>query len=71
MSKHNKAKLEKVERNEVYALRFKKKDKDERHGKKRPVAKFANWCRITGHPASCSCNLPSREEVVAASSRRR
>lgn len=71
MSKHNKAKLEKQLRNEIYAARFEKEEPKERRPKKKPLPKYANWCRIEGHPASCSCVLPSRQEVIALSSRRR
>lgn len=64
MSKHNKAKLEKDERNKLDALRFKKDRK-----KKIRHRRADNWCRIAGHPYSCNCVYPSREEVIAASRR--
>lgn len=64
MSKHNKAKLEKAERNKVYALRFQKD-----RAKRKPHRRADNWCRIEDHVFSCSCAYPSREEVVALSRR--
>lgn len=74
MSKHNKAQLEKRERNEIYSLRFKKVNPKNDTTSKRTKSKggrFSNWCRVDGHPASCSCLLPSREEVVSLSYKRR
>lgn len=55
---------EKRDRNKIYAEKFKKDKK-----RKRPVAQYLNWCRTEGHPATCSCAYPSREEVIAASRR--
>jgi hypothetical protein len=64
MSKHDKAKIEKAERNEINAKRFQSRSKKSRMGQ------YKNWCRMPGHPASCSCTLPSREEVIQAGRRR-
>lgn len=66
MSKHDKAKLEKAERNKIYALKFKDKNKDK---KKKRHRRADNWCRLAGHPVECNCAYPSREEVVALSRR--
>lgn len=68
MSKHNKAKLEKAERNKLHALQFMKKK--EPHKKKVVGGPWANWCRTKGHPKECNCAYPSRDEVVAASHHR-
>jgi len=61
-------KAEKAERNKIYALKFKKKEKEKKG--KREVSRFANWCRTEGHDPSCSCAYPSREEVIEASRRK-
>jgi len=66
MAKRN-LKKEKAARNEIFA-KLHKKERDE---EKKKVPTYANWCRVLGHPASCSCTLPSREEVIAASRSRR
>lgn len=60
MAKRN-LKVEKRLRNEVFA---KLHQKDKKEKKRSP---WLNWCRTAGHPASCSCNLPSKEEVIRAS----
>lgn len=64
MSKHNRSKLEKAERNKVYADKF-KKDRE----KKKPQRRADNWCMVKGHPLSCNCIYPSREEAIALSRR--
>lgn len=64
MAKRN-LKKEKALRNEIYAKAHVKEKDDE---KKKPT--YANWCRVEGHPSSCSCTLPTREEVIAATRRR-
>jgi hypothetical protein len=52
-------KAEKRARNELYAEKYRKtRDRRKRHGT------FKNWCRVKGHPATCSCNLFSREELI-------
>jgi len=66
MAKRN-LKKEKALRNEIYAKAHKK----ERDEEKKRTPTYANWCRVPGHPSSCSCNLPSREEIIAASRARR
>jgi hypothetical protein len=63
-------KKEKRERNEIYAKRFEKEKPIKVRGTKREDSKYANWCRTEGHPPSCSHNLPSRDEVIAASRKR-
>lgn len=70
VSKHNKAKLEKDERNKIYALQFKKKKEPQSKTKKVVGGLWANWCRTKGHPKECNCAYPSRDEVVAASRHR-
>ncbi len=60
------AALEKRTRNEEDADKHKGKAKrDKERGR------TANWCRIAGHPLTCSCNLPSRDEIIEASRARR
>ena len=52
MSKHDKAKLEKRARNEIYAKKF-AKEKETRTKKK--FGTWAHWCRTKGHPSDCNC----------------
>ncbi len=54
MAKINQA-HEKVLRNELYALKFKKEEEKPVHGKvkKKEDAKYAHWCRTLGHLPSC------------------
>jgi hypothetical protein len=66
MAKRN-LKKEKALRNEVFAKLHKK----EREEEKKRIPTYANWCRVPGHPSSCSCILPSKDEVVAVSRVRR
>lgn len=58
MPKKINQKLEKRARNELYADRYKKEDgEDVKTPKKKTpsTAKFANWCRVLGHPSDCQC----------------
>lgn len=32
--------------------------------KKQEGGKYANWCRIQGHPASCNCVYPDPSEII-------
>ena len=41
--------LEKRERNEEYAKKFKSKKSG------RQPSAYKNWCRAAGHPADCRC----------------
>lgn len=77
MSKHNRAKLEKADRNKLYADRFKVKEEKSAEKKIRyphiqanPELLWVNWCRTAGHPANCKCVYPAYEEVIDASRRR-
>ena len=74
MSKHNRAKLEKAERNKLHALKFKKEREKSNEKKVRyphiqanPDVEWVNWCRMKGHPSTCNCVYPSYEEVLEAS----
>jgi len=51
-------KQEKRDKNEEFALKFKKKQTD-----KKRKGTFNNWCRTDGHPANCQCNYPKRSEI--------
>ncbi len=65
-------KAEKNERNKVYALKFKKDKKkvtEEQQARKKRGGTYGQWCRTEGHPPTCNCAYPSRDEVVAASRR--
>jgi len=64
MSKHNKTKIEKVLRNEVNVLRFKPKTDPKDSKPEKKIGKFANWCRLQGHPATCGCAY-SKIEISA------
>jgi hypothetical protein len=52
---------EKAERNKAYAKKFAKSWEEQQEAKKRGKAekqfggKWGRWCRVKGHPASCSC----------------
>lgn len=39
-------------------------DEVEEKPKKQEGGKYANWCRVEGHPADCSCTLPNPSEII-------
>ncbi len=56
---------EKQERNKLYAKRFEKSYEEKQEAKKNERkdkafgGKYGRWCRIKGHPISCSCVYPT------------
>jgi hypothetical protein len=71
MAKHNKAKLEKAERNKIYAKKFERNWEQEREHQarlkeiKQRGGKYGAWCRIMGHPPNCDCVYPERSTLKA------
>jgi hypothetical protein len=56
MSKHDKTKIEKRERNKIYSDRFVKEEKEKEQKKSRKdTSVWGKWCRTKGHPADCEC----------------
>lgn len=60
MPKKIDAKQEKRDRNKLNALQFKSRTAQAKENKVKG-GKFANWCRVKGHPADCdvrTCTHP-------------
>lgn len=59
MGKIDQKKL-KIEKNEIYAKRFRKAAVDQsssqdKGDRKKMGGKYGSWCRIAGHDPSCDC----------------
>lgn len=64
---------EKIEKNEAYALRYKKEDNEDELKEKKEIkaqgGKWGKWCRVDGHLPSCSCQYPDPSELYARARR--